>query len=72
LGFSVCRRLDEISAPTLVVVGEGDRTFPMAWMEALAERIRGARLVRIPGAGHISNMERAQEFNRAVLAFLGV
>lgn len=71
-GFSVCGRLEEISAPTLVVVGEGDRTFPMPWMEALAERIRGARLVRIPGAGHISNMERPQEFNRAALAFFGV
>lgn len=70
--FSVCRRLDEIAVPTLVVVGDGDRTFPLAWMEALSERIRGARLVRIPGAGHVSNMERPQEFNRAVLEFLGV
>jgi 3-oxoadipate enol-lactonase len=71
-GFSVCQRLEEIAAPTLVVVGEGDRTFPLEWMEALATRIRGARLVRIPGAGHISNLERPQEFNRAVLEFLGV
>ena len=71
-GFSLCTRLDEIAVPTLVVVGEGDRTFPMAWMEALAERIRGARLVRIAGAGHISNMERPQEFTRALLEFFGV
>ncbi len=70
-GFSVCERLEEINAPTLVVVGQGDRTFPLASMEDLAARIRGARLVRIPGAGHISNMERPQEFNRAVLEFLG-
>jgi pimeloyl-ACP methyl ester carboxylesterase len=71
-GFSACKRLEEIGVPTLVVVGEGDRTFALEWMEALATRIRGARLVRIPGAGHLSNLERPHEFNRAVLEFLGV
>jgi len=50
----------------------GPKILELAWMEALAEGIRGARLIRIPGAGHISNMERPQEFNRAVLEFLGV
>jgi len=69
--FAATPRLDEIVAPTLVIVGEADRTLPLAAMEDLATRIRGARLVRIPGAGHISNMERPQEFNRAVLDFLG-
>ena len=71
-GFSVCARLEQIDTPTLVIAGEGDRTVPLASMEELAKRIRGARLVRIPGAAHISNMERPQEFNRAVLEFLGV
>jgi 3-oxoadipate enol-lactonase len=71
-GFSLCARVAEIRAPALVVVGEGDRTFPLAWMEELATRIPGARLARIAGAGHIVNMERPQEFNRAVLEFLGL
>lgn len=71
-GFTPRGRLEDIAAPTLVVVGEGDRTFPLPMMEELAQRIRGARLVRIPGAGHLSNMERPQEFNGAVLEFLGV
>jgi len=70
--FSARDRLQEIGAPTLVVVGEGDRTFPLEWMEEPAARIRGARLVRIAGAGHISNMERPREFNDALLGFLGV
>ena len=70
--FNVRERLGEIAAPTLVVVGEQDRTFPMAWMEDVASGIRGARLVRLSGAAHISNMERPREFNRAVLDFLGV
>jgi pimeloyl-ACP methyl ester carboxylesterase len=70
--FDVHARLHEIAAPTLVVAGEADRTFPLEWMTALADGIRGARLVRLAGAGHISNMERPQEFNRAVIDFLGV
>ena len=70
--FNVRERLGEIAAPTLVVVGEQDRTFPMAWMEDVASGIRAARLVRLSGAAHISNMERPREFNRAVLDFLGV
>jgi pimeloyl-ACP methyl ester carboxylesterase len=71
-GFSVCSRLEEIHAPTLVIAGEGDRTVPLAAMEELAARIHGAHLVRIAGAAHISNMERPQEFNRAVVEFLGL
>jgi 3-oxoadipate enol-lactonase len=55
-----------------VIAGEDERTFPRAWVEDLAARIRDARLVRIAGAAHISNMERPEAFNRAVLEFLGV
>lgn len=71
-GFDVRARLPEITAPTLVVVGEQDRTFPLDWMIDLANGIRGARLARLAGAGHLSNMERPQQFNRAVLEFLGL
>ena len=70
--FSARQRLQDIAVPTLVVVGEADRTFPLEWMEELATRIRGARLVRLAGAGHNSSMERPREFNDALLGFLGV
>jgi 3-oxoadipate enol-lactonase len=70
--FSVCSRLEELAVPTLVVAGEQERTLPATAMDELAAGIRGARLVRIPGAAHICNMERPQEFNRAVLDFLGL
>ena len=68
--FSAGERLGEIPVSTLVVVGEEDRVTAPALSEDLAARIPGARLVRIPGAGHISNIERPREFNRAVLDFL--
>jgi pimeloyl-ACP methyl ester carboxylesterase len=36
----------------------------------MAERIPSARLTLIEGAGHLSNIEQPEKFNRAVLAFL--
>lgn len=68
--FSSRDRLHEITAPTLVVVGEEDRVTPAPLSEELSAGIAGAELVRIPGAGHISNFERPREFNAAVLGFL--
>ena len=47
-GFSTCARGSaEIAAPTLVVVGEDDRTFPLAWMEDL-----GGAHPRRPSGAH--------------------
>lgn len=68
--FDVRNRLGEIAVPALVVVGMQDRTLPPPLSEELAQRIRGARLVRIEGGAHLSNIERPDEFNRAVLEFL--
>lgn len=69
-GFSVGDRLGEIGAPTLVVIGDQDRVTPPPLSDDIATRIPGARLAQIAGAGHISNIERPQEFNRVVLEFL--
>ena len=59
-------RLGEIAAPTLVLVGEHDEETPLAYAEALASGIRGARLQIIPGAGHISNLEAPETVNAAL------
>lgn len=50
--------LARISAPTLVLVGEDDRATPVGESEHLVRHIRGARLVRIPDAGHLSSLEQ--------------
>jgi 3-oxoadipate enol-lactonase len=71
-GFDARARLSEIAAPTLVVLGEADRTFQHEWMTGLATAIPGARLQRLAGAGHLSNLEKPQEFNRALMEFLGL
>jgi pimeloyl-ACP methyl ester carboxylesterase len=63
-------RLDEIRVPALVVVGELDTPKTLAAADLLAEKISGARKVVIKDAAHLPNMEKPQEFNRHVLAFL--
>jgi pimeloyl-ACP methyl ester carboxylesterase len=62
--------LPQISVPTLVIVGAEDALTPPADSQLMAERIPGARLVTIPNAAHLSNMEQPEAFNRAVGEFL--
>lgn len=63
-------RLDAITAPTLVLVGEHDALTPLADAERLAARIPRARLLVVPRAGHVVMLERPVAFNRAVRGFL--
>jgi 3-oxoadipate enol-lactonase len=62
--------LAAIACPTLVIAGTADSLSPLDEMTAMAGRIRGARLVPIPGAGHLSNLERPAEFAAAIRDFL--
>ena len=59
-----------IDVPTLFVAGEHDAITPVAEHAAMAAQVPGARLVTIPGAGHMSNLEAPDAFNRALLDFL--
>jgi pimeloyl-ACP methyl ester carboxylesterase len=62
--------LREIRVPTLVVCGEEDTITPVADSEAMQKAIAGAKLKVIPKAGHLSNLERPEPFNEALLSFL--
>jgi 3-oxoadipate enol-lactonase len=59
-----------VKCPTLFIVGEKDGAAPVA-MAKLHEKLAGSRFVTLPGAGHISNMDRPAEFSRALREFLG-
>ena len=65
------RDLSRIHARTLVVAGEKDAGTPPAMSEAIASRIAGARLAVMPGAAHLSAVEKPAEFNALVRDFLG-
>jgi pimeloyl-ACP methyl ester carboxylesterase len=58
--------------PTLVVVGEDDSLTPPDVARRMAAAIPGARLVQIPGAGHLTPLERPSETTAALLEFLRV
>lgn len=68
--FNAYDRLDRIRAPTLIIAGTEDKIVPVENARILAERIPGAELVELPGAGHGFLMERAAEANAVVLEFL--
>jgi 3-oxoadipate enol-lactonase len=63
-------RLAEIHVPTLLIVGEYDIPDKHELVGQLAVEIPRAKLIVIPGAAHIVNMEQPVEFNRVVLDFL--
>lgn len=62
-------RLGAIAAPTLVTVGEVDLVLPERFSRDLAERIDGARVVVIAGAGHQPFQEQPDAYNRLLAEF---
>ncbi|MBL8010608.1 MAG: alpha/beta fold hydrolase [Flavobacteriales bacterium] len=62
--------LQGLQAPVLIITGEADELMPLPTSEAMRAAAADARLVVIPGAGHLSNMERPDAFHRAVRDFL--
>ena len=60
-----------IHAPTLVLWGHDDALIPLSNAERFQKAIPGAKLVVIDRCGHIPQIEKPQEFNKALLEFLG-
>lgn len=61
-----------LKVPVLVIHGEEDQLIPLAEAEAMAAALPMSRLEVIPGAGHLPNLEKPQEFNDAVREFLEI
>jgi 3-oxoadipate enol-lactonase len=60
-----------ITVPTAVLVGEEDGATPPAMARDIAARIGGASLTILPGARHLTPLERPQEVVSALLALAG-
>jgi pimeloyl-ACP methyl ester carboxylesterase len=69
-GFDSFDRLPSLRVPTLVLHGTEDQVIPVENGRRLAERIPGAELVLLEGAGHLYHSEQADEADRAVLDFV--
>ncbi len=63
-------RLSAIRIPTLIIVGEDDIGTPVEASRTIHQRIAGSELVILKSASHLSNIEQAEAFTSAVLAFL--
>ncbi len=68
--FDASRRVQNISAPTLVIHGSDDRYVPVSNAYALARAVPGAALRVFDGAGHLVFVEKADEVNTDVVSFL--
>ena len=63
-------RLGAIKAPTLVVWGEKDRLLRVSNAYAIEKAISGSRKIIYPDCGHCPQLERPDEFNRDLGAWL--
>ncbi len=61
--------LARIACPTLVVAGENDRIIPFGEAQLMSQDVKGARLLRMPGAGHLPNLETHAAFSAALSSF---
>lgn len=61
---------ESVRVPTLVTAGADDPLREAGYAEELARRIPDARALVFAKTGHVPNLERADEWNEAVLEFL--
>lgn len=62
--------LPSIAAPTLVIHGDADLLVPTENGKRIAERIPGAKLILVPGAGHMLQSDADDAVREAFLEFL--
>ncbi len=70
LGFDGTQYLDRIACPTLVLVADDDILTPSYSSDLMADRIRGAQLIKVPYGGHALSRTCPGQFNNIVLDFL--
>jgi 2-hydroxy-6-oxonona-2,4-dienedioate hydrolase len=64
------KRLSAIKQPTLIIWGREDGLLPLADGQRFQKEIAGAQLLVFDQCGHVPQVEKASEFNAAVLKFL--
>lgn len=70
-GLDYLRHLGRVSIPVFFVGGSDDKGASPEVMQAMADATPGGHYVEIPDAAHVANINAPEEFNAAVLGFLG-
>ena len=65
-----CSNLGAIAVPTMIICGREDAVTPLIQSEFMQEHIQGSCLKIIDNAGHVSNLEQPEEFNKYVHNFI--
>jgi pimeloyl-ACP methyl ester carboxylesterase len=68
--FDRMNDIGRIDLPMLIVCGEDDALTPVKYSQYMKQKIRNARIVVIPDAGHSVMLERPEELNEALRSFL--
>ena len=68
--WQMCPSLKEISVPTLILCGKEDIVTPLSESEFMLKNITNSTMQSIDNAGHMSNLEQADEFNKHLANFI--
>jgi 3-oxoadipate enol-lactonase len=68
--INLTARLKEIRCPILVIVGADDPGTPPAMAKEIHDNAPGSKLVVLPQAAHLANLEQPAGFTRALQEFL--
>lgn len=69
-GKAAIERLDELTQPMLVIIGQNDIPFLLAAADYLEEHLPNGEKVMIPNAAHLPNMDQPRLFQQAIDSFL--
>lgn len=65
-----CSNLNRVQVPALIICGEGDVVTPLEQSKVLNNGLAKSTLHVIDNAGHLSNIEQPEDFNRAISEFI--
>jgi 3-oxoadipate enol-lactonase len=68
--INLTARLKEIKCPILVIVGADDPGTPPAMAQEIHANAPGSKLVTLPQAAHLANLEQPEGFTRALRDFI--
>ena len=66
----LAKRLPRIREPVMLVWGEADQVVPFGYASRFSLALGEACVERVPGAGHLAELDAPDEVSRRVLAFL--